>query len=215
MKNKSISFIVKVGLFGALSTVLYVVPGLQFPLPFIFPSFLDIQFSNLPAILCGFLTGPVGGTLVVLIRCLIKCIVRGSGTVFVGELADVTIGISVVLVTSLIYRRNHTKKGGKIALAAGCGTWVVVATLMNWLVLVPTYIELFFGGNLEVFVSACSVIPFINQSNYMGMYLLLAVIPFNTLLSVLTSIITYIVYKKTSVIFNRFDTKISNNEKKR
>jgi len=68
MRNKAVSFSVKVAMFSALSIVLYFI---SFPLP-IFASFLKIQFSNLPAYLAGFALNPWGGMLVVMIRFLIK-----------------------------------------------------------------------------------------------------------------------------------------------
>ena len=70
MKNKKIiDYIAKVAIFSALSFILYLFP--KFPLP-IFPSFLDIQFSNLPAILGGFVLGPLGGCIIVIVRCALK-----------------------------------------------------------------------------------------------------------------------------------------------
>ena len=89
MKNKKlINYITKVAIFSALSTVLYV--WVKFPLPFLFPSFLDVQFSNLPAILAGLALGPLGGALVVIIRTLGKIAISGSGTMYVGDIKLVT-----------------------------------------------------------------------------------------------------------------------------
>ena len=44
----------------------------------------------------------------------------------------------------------------------------------------------------------CSIIPGITAENYRIMYVLLAALPFNSILSVLVSIITFFVYKKVS-----------------
>ena len=43
-----------------IATILYMF--IKFPLPMLFPSFLDFQVSNLPAIIGGFLLGPVYGS---------------------------------------------------------------------------------------------------------------------------------------------------------
>ena len=206
MKNKKISFITKVGIFSALASILYVVPGLQFPLPF-FPPFLKIQFSNFPAILCGFLTGPLGGVLVILIKVVAKILFTWSDTMLVGEVADIIIGLSAVLSSSIIYQKMHSKKGGVVALLVSTASWVVVAVLINWLVLIPNYINLLFDGDIDVFVGLCSVIPGINRDNYMSSYLLLAALPFNLLLAVVSNLVTYIVYKKTSELFKKLETK--------
>ena len=102
MKNKKlIDYISKIAIFSALSFILYLFP--KFPLPF-FPSFLDVQFSNLPAILGGFVLGPLGGCLIVIVRCALKLLLGMSTTAGVGEIADLLLGVCVVLSSSLIYK---------------------------------------------------------------------------------------------------------------
>ena len=69
MKNFfTASNIAKLGIFSALAVILYF---LNFPLPF-FPPFLEIHLSDLPALICGFTLGPIGGVLTVVIKILIK-----------------------------------------------------------------------------------------------------------------------------------------------
>ena len=204
MRNQKTILIVKVAIFSALVSVLYAVPGLQFSLP-IFPSFLKIQFSNLPAILCGFLSGPVGGLLVILIKLIVKVIVTGSETFLVGELADVLIGVCVVLTSSLIYQKDHTKNGGKKALIFSTIAWAFMGVVANWLILAPAYIKYFMGGNVSVFVGMLSIYPWVNETNYMVTYLFVGVLPFNLLLASVSNLITYFVYKKTSVLFHKME----------
>lgn len=197
MRDRKTKFISVVAIFGSLASILYVVPGLQFPLPF-FPPFLKIQFSNFPAILCGFITGPFGGVLVILIKVIVKILFTWSDTMLVGELADIIIGLSVVLSSSLIYKKVHDKKGGIYALISSGIVWVVMACLLNYFILIPSYIKLLFDGNVESFIGLCSIIPGINESNYMSSYLLYAVLPFNLILASISNFITFVVYKKTS-----------------
>lgn len=193
--------IATIGIFTAFSIVLYF---LKFNLPFIFPSFLEINFSLLPIIIIGFMFGPVEGITVVLLRAIIK--IPFTSTFCVGELADVLIGIPVVLVTSLIYLKMHSKKGALIALLFGIITWIISAVLTNYLINVPFFIQLYCNGNVIAFLGALSIIPGVNEENYIMKYLLLAVVPFNGLLSILVSLITFLVYKKISILFNKMGT---------
>lgn len=204
MRNKKTVLIVKVAIFSALSAILYVMPGLQFSLPF-FPSFLEFQFSNFPAILCGFLTGPIGGILVVVIKLLVKFLIEGSKTFFVGELADVIIGVTVVLTSSLIYKKYHTKKGGKYALLATTFVWALAGVLANYIILVPAYVKFFMGGDVNVLIGMLSIYPWVNESNYMITYLFVGVLPFNLLLASVSNLVTYLVYKKTSILFHKME----------
>lgn len=81
-KNK-VEYIVKLAMYSALAFVLY---NIKFPLPFMFPSFLDIQISELPALIAGFSMGPISGCLVIIIKWLLKFPL--SSTFFVGEATD-------------------------------------------------------------------------------------------------------------------------------
>ena len=121
LKKRSVSYMAKVAIFSALSIVLYYI---KLPITLIipiFPEYLDIQFSNLPAIIAGFILGPLGGISVVVIRTVIK--LPFTGTLGVGELADLIIGVITVLVGSLVYKKEHTKSGGIIALIFTFITW--------------------------------------------------------------------------------------------
>ena len=190
--------IASLGIFTAFSIVLYF---LKFNLPFIFPSFLEINFSLLPIIIVGFMFGPVEGITVVLLRAIIK--IPFTSTFCVGELADALIGIPVVLVSSLIYIKFHSKKGALISLLFGVFTWVFAAVLANYFINVPFFIQLYCNGNVSAFLGALSIIPGVTEENYLIKYLFLAVVPFNGLLSVLVSTVTFLVYKKISILFNK------------
>lgn len=202
MKNKKlIDYISKVAIFSALSFILYLFP--KFPLPF-FPSFLDIQFSNLPAILGGFVIGPLGGCLIVIVRCALKLLLGMSTTAGVGEIADLLLGVCVVLSSSLIYKKYKSKQGGFVALGVSIFVWIVSSIFINAYINVPFYINAFFGGDINGLVAVCKpVIKGINSSNFLEYYIKYAVIPFNLLLSILVSLVTLIVYKRISNIFKK------------
>ena len=64
------AYITKLAVLTGISFILYMFA--KFNLAFMFPSFLDMQFSELPAILAGFSLGPVAGVLVIILKCLLK-----------------------------------------------------------------------------------------------------------------------------------------------
>ena len=64
----SAAYVAKLALLTALAFALYLA---KFNLPFMFPSFLEVQFSELPALLAGFSMGPVAGGLVIVLKCLL------------------------------------------------------------------------------------------------------------------------------------------------
>ena len=196
-----------IAIFSTLSIILYLT--LKFNLP-IFPSFLKVNFSNLPILLGGFLLGPIEGLMIIIIRTIV--VLPFSGTFFVGELADLIISSSIMLISSIIYIKNKTRKGAIIALVLSVITWVIIGCVANYFILVPAYVTLFFGGNVDAFLPLLSVIPNINENNYVIRYVLFGALPFNLMLSLVVCIITYIVYKRLSKLFHMFDDKIQETE---
>ena len=61
-----------------LSAVAFVLMFMDFPLPMIMPSFVQMDFSDLPELLGAFALGPVYGVLVALIKNLLHLILAGS-----------------------------------------------------------------------------------------------------------------------------------------
>ena len=101
MKHFSIKRIAFVAIFAAISSLLYCY--VKFPLP-IFPSFLDVNFSMIPIIIAAFMLGPIDGVIIVLIRFLMKLILVGTGTQYVGEIADLVLGLVTTLGCGLTYK---------------------------------------------------------------------------------------------------------------
>lgn len=183
-----------ISIFAALSFVLYF---LKISLP-IFPSFLEMNLSMLPIIMIGFILGPVEGVTVVLLRTFLK--IPFTSTACVGEIADMLIGLAVVLTTSIIYDYHKTKKGAIIALIFGSVAWILAGVITNWLINIPFYVALYFNNDVNILIGLLSMIPNVNESNYMIKYLLFAVVPFNLILSCIVSLITFLTYKKISFL---------------
>ena len=197
----NVSWIVQVSLLSALAIILYNFP--KFKLPF-FPGMLSVQFSMLPTINGSFALGPFGGVLIVVIKFLFKLLT--TSTAGVGEIVDLIIGLCVVLVTSLIYMFKNNKKGAIIALVFGSLTWILVAALLNAVYAIPAY-SVQFG--IDTVLKMLTVIPGVTEENYISKYILFGCIPFNLMLSVVVSLVTYLVYKKISWLFEKMDNKIS------
>lgn len=198
-KKVTAAYLTKVAVLSAVSFVLYMFA--KFNLPFMFPSFLDVQFSELPAILAGFSLGPVAGALVIVIKCLIKF--PFSGTAFVGEITDMILGILYVVPASIVYQMKKTRKNAVIGLAAGTAVATFAAILLNRFVSVPFYVEFFFKGNFDVIVNMCAVLyKDMTRDTFYWYYLFAAVLPFNILRLGLVSLVTFLVYKRLSKILH-------------
>jgi riboflavin transporter FmnP len=195
----TVAYIAKVAMLSAISFVLYMY--CKFSLPFIFPSFLEMQFSELPAILAGFSLGPVAGAIVIIVKCLIKF--PFSSTAFVGEIIDILLGLCYVLPASVIYKNHKDKKHAVTGLIAGIIVSAAASMLLNRFVAVPFYVKLFFGGDFGAIVAVCSSLyPGVTEASFYSLYIFAGVLPFNLLRLGLVSLITFFVYKRLSKILH-------------
>lgn len=187
----------KLGIFAALSTALYF---LKFPLPF-FPQFLEINFSDIPALICSFALGPLSGFIAVLIKILIK--LPFTSTFCVGELADLLIGGAFVVVAGIVYKKHKNKKGALRGITFGTISSVIVAMILNRVLILPFYMAVM-NYPYETIVNMCAaVMPFINESNFYACYIFAAVLPFNLLRCLIAAVLTWLVYKRISNLLNK------------
>ena len=194
-RSEKIKKYATIAIFSGLSVLLYY---LRIPFPIF--TFLKLQLSSLPAYIIGFLLGPASGVMVVMIRTAI-CI-PFTHSMCVGELADLCIGVAATLTSSIVYLKHKTKCRAAISLLFASVAWVITAIFANIILLLPFYIKLMFNNDLAGFVSMlASSVPAINENNYMLMYVLIGVIPFNLIMTVVSSIVTFIVYKSISKLY--------------
>lgn len=202
LKKMTIKQMAVIAIFGSLSVILYYYA--KFNLPF-FPSWLDIQFSDVPALLTTFMYGPWSGVLVIVVRFF--CKLPGTSTVGVGELADLLIGVTLVLVAGYIYKKKRTMKGAILAMGIGMLSATAMATLANWTILIPAYkyiagykqsdlnylMGMVFGGSVTI-----------TDESFMAYYLLVGVIPFNLFRYTLVFAITFLLYKRLKMVIVHF-----------
>lgn len=197
MMNKEtvkIRTIVCVGMLAAISAILMLA---EFPLPFIAPSFYELDFSEVPILIGAFALGPMAGVLTELVKVLLNLVINGTDTAFVGEFANFLIGCSLVLPASLIYKYKKSKTSAVIGLVCGTVTMAVVGVFLNALVLLPTY-SVAYGMPLDALLGMGAAIhPSVGN---VWSFALLLVAPFNLIKGALVSIVTMLLYKHVSPI---------------
>ena len=191
MNKKRIKKIVVISMLSAIATILMYI---DFPIA-ISPSFMKLDFAELPVMIGGFVLGPIPGVIIAVVKILLKIVIKGSNTMFVGELANLIGSICYVLPASIIYKKHKTKKTALQGMCAGTLITSVICTISNYLFLFPTYMKLY-GMSEESIISMCRAInPFIDD---MFKVMLLSVFPFNIIKYIFVSAVTYILYKTIS-----------------
>ena len=190
--------IAKIGIFSALATILYFV---NFSLP-IFPSFLKLHFSDLPALICGFALGPMAGALTVLVKVLIK--LPFTDTFCVGETADLITGLAFVLPASIVYSRKKEKSSAILGLVLGAVCSIGTSLLANRFIIIPFYLGAM-NLTLDTLAKMCMpVLPSINAQNFYRIYIWAAALPFNSLRCIASAGFTFFVYKHISSLLKRW-----------
>jgi len=185
--------IAMIGMFSAIAAILML---LEIPVPFA-PSFYKLDFSELPALIGTFAFGPVAGVFIELIKIILKLLIKGTSTAFVGELANFAVGCGLLLPASIIYLFKKNKKTAIIACVAGTLFMTIVGTTFNALYLLPKFAEMY-GMPMEAIIGMGTAInPAITSVTTLVMF---AVAPLNLLKGTSVSVITILIYKKLSPI---------------
>ena len=128
----------RIAVTAMLSAAATVLMFLEFPIPFLIPSFVELDFSELPALLAAFSLGPVSGVVV----CLVKNVIKGllfSGTGGVGEMCNFLLGICFVVPAGLIYRCRKTRSGALAGALAGAVIMALCSIPVNYFISYPVY----------------------------------------------------------------------------
>ena len=111
MRDEKLVKLIKISL---LSVMAFLLMYIELPIP-IFPEFLKIDISDLPALLGAFALGPIAGVIIELFKNILHGMLAGK-TAFVGELANFLVGSCLVLVSGYIYKARKSKGGAIVAL---------------------------------------------------------------------------------------------------
>ncbi len=172
MKHLQIKKMVTVAVFAAISFALQMIA----PFPKV-GGFLEIEFSDLPALIIAFAYGPVSGVLVELLKNLLHCFVTSTG--FVGELANFVVNGIFVAVAGLIYMNHKTFKTAIVSLVAATVAMAVAGIFVNLYIMLPMF-----------------KIP---QELRLGLTMG-TIFPFNLVKGAVISLITMLIYKRISPI---------------
>lgn len=184
----------KLAVTGIMSAVSAVLMMLSFNIP-IMPSFIKMDFSELPALITAFSIGPVWGVAVCLIKNLVN--LPFTTTAGVGELSNFILGVMLVLPAGLIYQKNKTRVGALIGSALGSLIMAVVSIPWNYYITYPAFVKIL-NFPLEAILGMYQKI---NPSvDGLLQALLVFNLPYTFCKGLLISLLTFLIYKRLSPI---------------
>ena len=162
-----------------LTAVAVVLQYIEVSIPIV-PSFLKLDFSDLPELIGAFVIGPLWGVVICLLKNLIH--LPFTSSVGVGEFSNFILGAIFVFVAGIIYKYHKTKKGALIALLCGVVAWGLIMMPAN-LIITP----IFTGMPVEAIRGI----------------LLPIILPFNLIKAGINAVVTFLVYKSVSPLLHR------------
>ncbi len=181
-----------IGICAAIATVLHV---LDFPLLFLAPEFYKLDFSELPVLLCGFYLGPSATVACEGVKILLKLLVKGTSTAFVGDFANFVVGCSFVLPATIWYHAHKSKHSAIIGLILGTASMSILGSAFNAVYLLPKFSQLF-GLPLDSIIAMGAKIN--GSVHNVTTFVMLCVAPLNLVKGTVVSVLTLLLYKRVA-----------------
>lgn len=193
-KSVNIRKLAVTAMLGALSAILMF---FSFPIPFLIPSFIKLDFSEFPALAAAFVVSPLAGVAVCLLKNLVNLFF--TTTAGVGELCNFLLGASMVFSAGIIYKRRKTRASALAACLIGSALMAAISLPVNYFISYPAYSLVF---PIEAIIGAYAAI----NSGVKTLWdaLLWFNMPFTLIKGLLVSVLTFIIYKPLSSALKKY-----------
>ena len=189
----STNTMVKISVLSVLSFILML---FELVIP-IFPGFLKMDLSDVPALLGSFALGPVAGVVIELLKNILYIVIRGTQTGGVGELSNFLVGAIFVFTAGAIYQLKKDKKHALIGMIVATIGMAIAGILTNYYLIIPFYTKMMpLDAIIEMGSAANSAIVDFKTLIIYG------ITPFNLLKGAVISIVVSTIYKKVSPILH-------------
>ena len=132
-KNFNVRKLTITAMLAAVSSVLMF---FSFNVP-LMPSFIKMDFSELPALFASITLGPVSGVVVCLVKNLVNLFFSTTGGV--GELSNFILGAFFVLPVGILCRKNKSYKNAIIGSLIGAVIMAAFSVVSNYFIIYPVY----------------------------------------------------------------------------
>lgn len=186
----------KITVTAMLGAVASVLMFLDFPIPFLIPPFVKMDFSELPALLASFSIGPASGVAVCLIKNMVNLLHTTTGGV--GELSNFLLGCCFVIPTGLLYTKAKSRKQALMGALVGTLMMGVLSVPINYYISYPFYAKLM---PLDTIIGLYQeLLPSVD-----GLLACLIVFnaPFTVLKGLLDTVLAFLIYKPLSPLLHR------------
>ena len=176
-----------------LTAVAVVLQYIEVSIPIV-PSFLKLDFSDIPELIGSFVISPLWGVIICLLKNLIH--LPFTSSVGVGEFSNFILGAIFVFVAGMIYKYHKSKKGALVACVCGALAMAVMSIVTNYFSVYPIYAQLWAGGDMNVIINMYKAL--LPVSDTLMKSLLIFNLPFTFAKGIIVAVITMFIYKPLS-----------------
>ena len=183
-----------------LSAVAFILMFIEFPIPMLIPSFVKMDFSDLPALLGAFALGPVYGVVISFMKNLLHIVIKGTSTACVGELCNFMLGAVFSAAAGVIYKHHKSRKTAIIGAIAGAAShWLCSAYRPTTSFTYPAYVQ-FYHMPLEAILGMYQAI--LPSADSLIKCLVIFNMPFTLVKGLLDAVLCMLIYKPLSPILH-------------
>ena len=164
------------------------------------PSFLKLDFSEVPALIAAYSLGPVSGVIVCLVKNLINMTATTTGCV--GELSNFLLGCMLVVPAGMIYKYKRNRIGALVGALVGSVIMGLGSLLTNYYIVYPVYYNFLPYEAITGMYQA--LYPKVND---LWDCLLVFNLPFTVMKGLLCAVITFVIYKPVSIVMKTVEGK--------
>lgn len=184
----------KITVTAIMSAIAAILQFIEISIPII-PSFVKLDFSDLPALITSFAIGPWYGVTVELLKNLLHLPFGSSAGV--GEICNFLLGAIFCLTAGLIYKKRKTRAGAALGALLGALFMALVSLPMNYFAVYPAYVVLY-GMPMDAIVGMYSEI--LPGTDSLIKALCIFNLPFTFLKGIANAIICFLIYKPLSPV---------------
>lgn len=194
-KNKQKTALRGLAVSAVLGAVGAILMMLEFPLPFLIPPFIKLDFSELPALIAAFAFGPQYGIL----TCLVKNVLHlpfGS-SVGVGELSNFVLGAVFIGIAGTVYHFKKNRAGALIGALTGALAMALFSIVSNYWLVYPAYVRIY-GMPMEAILGMYQAL--LPAADSLIKALVIFNLPFTLAKGLIDALLCFAVYKRLSPV---------------
>lgn len=203
-QNKLFSTVnmIKMALLAVIAVLLMQFAAIK--LPMLFPSFLELDFSEVPAIIGILTVHPLSGIVIVILKNVLKVVLFQTNTAYAGELANMAVSLGYVLPLTFMVRKSRSIKNVSVGISLGVIGMIIMGALVNYFITLPMYAKLFMPMDTIIGMGNAIYYKIVDK----GTLILYSFVPFNLLKGTLVAIVSIIIVKGLQPVIRHFGYRI-------